>query len=437
VTRIFLLLLLLCGACQSTQDQAKPIAPPDPPEQIVERSGPKPSWTARGTYLDPADRNRGYRFFTGLSTGQTDLVEAEESALLQARRSAADFICTHIKSEFSQLVRNKVVGGNVSFLEVINVDTQATVDSLIEGAERAGKPYWVRYSDGTLECHALIRVPEKNLDPIRSLLRAFRRKGAGATDREERLGYMENILTLSLHDLHAQFIKSRCLEQLGRTAEALLSYKTLWEWNEGPDLDLTRLYGDARLPVPAGCPATVDLESIVFRLTPHWKDLTARLVNVAEKRANGNMFVMRTNEAEFHLSQRKEGETPLMVTLSCPDNHERWCSFFWIDSEGLCQVNNDAPLPVRLSGPLRLAYSLENLPGEVILIGFASRDKDTVDFSKMNTAFTEGQISRDKIEREKDNAEILRMDYLVRLIERYDLEADSFVSALVRFTIKP
>jgi len=188
--------------------------------------------------------------------------------------------------------------------------------------------------------------------------------------------------------------------------------------------------------VPKGSPQHVDLDEAIFRLTSHWDDHTAKLLTLAKNRSNVSSFTIRVNQQIFHASDHGEGAHPLLITMHCPDGEERWISWFWMDEDGICQVNSGAPAPdpKAVSGHRTWSMPLYCPHGEVLILATASKDKEALDFTELDMAFAEKVISKNKIKGHKDRDEIGRLEAMVRLME---MRASSLVFATVRFTVKP
>ena len=148
------------------------------------------------------------------------------------------------------------------------------------------------------------------------------------------------------------------------------------------------------------------------------------------------MFSIRVNKQTFHASEYREGAHPLHITMHCPDGEERWLSWFWMDEDGICQVNSDAPAsdPRKVSEFRTWSMPIDCPHGEVLLLAVASKDKEALDFSEINAAFAGKVISKKKILEDKDRDEIARLEALVRLMEK---RSESLVFATVGFTVKP
>ncbi|MBU0756045.1 MAG: hypothetical protein KJ645_12955, partial [Planctomycetes bacterium] len=213
--------------------------------------------------------------------------------------------------------------------------------------------------------------------------------------------------------------------------------KTLKEWNNNPALDLGRLYADAGLPMPPGSPEKEDLDKILFRLTPHWENLIHRVRTLAEQRSNPALFQMKVNQTAFFRSNSNQGAEPLQITLKCPDNRSRWIALFWIDEDGLCQVNPSAPLPDPIEGSKTWAFPLECPNGEVLLIGLVSGDQQALDFSGQDTAFADDMILKDKITSLSDPNEVDRLDRLIRCIKEQAAPSDGFAAAMAQCVVSP
>jgi len=372
------------------------------------------------------------RLFPGLASARASEDEARQAAQADAHEQAAAYMETHVRSEFRQFVRDRLSGGEEFYGKVVELETQTVVSSLLRGAERAARPWVVRYSDGTYDCTVLRGVPEKNLNPIISLIRGLRLASARDGSPAATLKYMEGILSLFTHDKLAQFNKARALEKLGREVEALVAYEELRRWNDGPDLDLPQLYTTADLPVPPSAPASENLDEIIFGLKPHWENLTGRIMKVAENRRNASLVEIFLNRHKFYASAYGEDEYPIHVKLSCPDDRPRWAVLFAVTDEGIGQVNLSAPRPDRI--PEIWEFPLSNRNGKVVLLAFASEDSNTVAFSDLDTASE--IVSRDKIRNDKDRKEIARLEKFVRLIEDR-AEGGSLVAAIDSFVQEP
>ena len=174
-------------------------------------------------------------------------------------------------------------------------------------------------------------------------------------------------------------------------------------------------------------------------MKPHWDDFTAGIVTLTGNNFNVGRFTMRVNQQSFHISEYLEGARPLQITMQCPDGEARWIAWFWMDADGICQVNSGAPGPdpKTVAAPRSWALSLDCPPGEVVLLAIASKNKEALDFSEIDAAFSDKVISRKKVIEDKDQDEIVRLEALFRIIEDRARKLDSFLMATTRFTVKP
>lgn len=415
--RYVLILMMVFFSCHSPKTSAP---------AVIERShASQPAWVSQ------VPKALGQMCFMGLSSGCMDKAKALDAALNNARKEAASYMGVLVKGKFKQLIREEVRDGMESYGHQVESETKTTVNALIEKAEQAEAPYWIRYEDLTYDCRVLIRVKKENLDPVKALTRALRRAAARSNNPRDRVRLMDNLLILSLHDSHALYVKARAHGELGEKAKARAAYETLISWNKSPILDLRKLYLKAGLPFPEGAPEKENLEEVLFGLKPHWEELIARLIQQGELRANPSMFRLKTNRSVYHKSQYDEQATPILMTLVCPDGKTRWASVFWISKEGICQVNGAAPLPDKTNEPKRWAYPIDGPEGEVILLALASKDKNMVSFQDADLSF-ERIIRRDQVEKQRNREEILRLESFVDMVEKR-----AFVSAITRFAIQP
>jgi len=247
---------------------------------------------------------------------------------------------------------------------------------------------------------------------------------------------MDGILSFSLHDKHAQYVRGDALRKLERNIEAYAAFKKLKESNKASTLDMQCLYGDADLPMPKGSPKSVELDEILFYLTPHWDNLTIELAALADDIENRSGFKLIVNKSRFRKSEYKENDTPVKIEACLPDGHPRWVSFFWIDEGEIAQINEGAPIPNEFIDDMKSGwpYQLQAPEGDVTIVGFASTNKELVDFSDIDIAF-ENALTREKIEEDQDKDAIKKLEDLIALIKE-SAATGSLIGAVERFKIE-
>ncbi len=425
---ICILLLILSVGCvapksgSNKHDTAKKpgeyIPPPVPDRKIINvKPGLKPSWLEKtGSFKDPADP--GFRFFQGDRSGCKSIDEAMEAALADARYEAAAYMGIHVKSEFTDTVRERIKDKKHEYSEVIDSLTETTVNKLLERSEKAGD-WWEMYNDNTFDGHALLKIPEENLDPLRSLARGLREAAIRAESAQKRLNFIECVLSINIRDCHALYVKAKAFESLGRRGDALHAFKELKRVNKGPTLDMDELYREigTRSPYP---PSTrINLDEEIFTLTPHWDEAMAELIKLESDRRNESLFSVTLNRTGFRRSDYGEFAEPVIARFACPEGRETFYSFFWIDEDGLAQANESAPGPDEVpSFPSSIQFSLGTCSGKVTLLFVASKSPEAVDFSMLDTTGYDGKgISKKKVETAKDRAETNRLYEFISLLK--------------------
>jgi len=409
---------------------------PAPRVPVETAPGQRPAWIEKGVFRDPS--TPGYRFFTGFSSGRKSKSEAREAALADARGQAAEYMATRVESVFDKKVSSLIERNRESYRERIESDTRTEAVALLEGSEPTGAPYWIRYSDGTFEYHVLIRVPEKNLDPVRALVRSLRRAGALSKDPAERAAFMEGILALLPGDRLALYTKARALETSGRPGDALFALEELKRLNRDPSLDLAALAREGGVAPPAGAPSSIDLDGLVFELTPHWENALEKIRALAENRENRSVFAARLNAGVFRRSDFGPREKPVQARFTRPAGKPWHYLLFWIDGEGIFQANAKTPRPDRVPdiGAIRMPLGTTN--GKVTLLFLAAADPKALDLGGLDLDGFRGKgILKEKIAGKKDRAELNRLEaFLSRLEEMTRAGGKVFVSA-ASFTQEP
>jgi len=443
---IVLFFLLACTAPQEVTHRndassRKPRQPFPSTRTVVKQSTEiKPRWVLEEAYSDPEQPD--FRFFCGFSSGRNDLDQAQRTAHADALEQAAAFLETHVVSDFERIVESQMARDRDVYLEIVTIEARTRSDVLIEGAELAAPAWWVRYDDGTFDCHQLVKIEHKNLNPRQVLIRSLRKAAAFAHDEAEQIAFTDGILSLLPGDLLAHFVKARALQASNRPADALAVLEELRRLNGRSALDLHDLAAAAEIDVPDGYPRAIDLDELIFALTPHWEMGVKGLFDIVNAAQNASIFKAHIGQQHYFVSDYPEydadGEPPhpVSVILESPGSIVTWYVLFWIDAEGLFQVNDSAPEPDRIPASKGINLTLGTCNGRVDLLLLASSNNEELESLVRNFGLVEG-LSRSEIETLKDRDETNRLYGLVAALEKLAAREDSFVASAAWFEQAP